>query len=159
MGVLLIILAPGVLWAIMGDSYGQRVEFSTGLVGVVVGGLARLRRPLMVTCIYCIIMVFASSANLALSTVLSKQVVMSNCLEAEKRCSGMDPRGRILRLFAKRPIRRLARNAARGFGLERVSIREREEVFWRVRLYKLAEVEDCILESIRDCIHEVWISP
>ena len=74
-----------------------------GSVGVVVGSLARLVRPLMGTCMGYLVVGVVCSNNLARSSVFLKQVVISSCLEAERSCSDVGPRGRMSILLGKRP--------------------------------------------------------
>ena len=92
------------------------MDILSGSVSRVVGCLARLVCPLMVTCMGCLIAGVVCLANLARSAVLSKQLVMSGCVVVERSCSGVGPGGRISRVIANSPNQWLAKNVDRGFG-------------------------------------------
>ena len=94
---------------------------------MVVGDLSSLVRPLMLTFMGCFIVVVVCSVSLVRSAVIfSKQVVVSNCLEAERSCRGVGLGYSVSRVLANSLNQRLARSLARGFGLEIVSVRERK---------------------------------
>ncbi len=57
------------------------------------GDLARLVRPLMVTCIGCFAWEMWSN-DLARLATLAKLVVMDGCLDAKRSCSRVGPLGR-----------------------------------------------------------------
>ena len=99
---------------------------SIGMVSadVLVCGLARLVRPLMVAYMGCLVVSVVCSANLARYAVFSNQMVMCGCFVNKKSYSGVGPSGRISRLLANSPTHRLAKNGDLGFGLESVSVRE-----------------------------------
>jgi hypothetical protein len=104
-----------------------------GSVDVVVSGLARLVRPLMVTCMGCLIVVVLCSAILTRSVVFSKQVLMSKCLEAERSYSGTGLGGKISRVLANNPTQHLVKYLAWGVWLREFKSK-RKEVFGGVYL-------------------------
>ena len=89
------------------------------------GGLLRLVRPFIVTCMGCLVVSVVCSVSLARSAVFLKQVVMSCCFVDERSGSGVGPSGRVARVLAKSPSHRAAKNVDWGFGLESVNVRER----------------------------------
>ena len=91
---------------------------------VVVDGLVRLVRPLMVMCMGFLIVDVKCLANLARSAVFSKKVGISSCFLDERSCSGVGLGGRMSRVLANSPCHRLAKDVDRGFGLESVSVRK-----------------------------------
>ena len=95
-------------------------------VGVLVTGLLRFVRPLIVTCRGCLVVHVVCSANLARSAFFSKQMVISSCFVAERSCSGVGLGCRVASVLAKSPSHRAATNVGRRFGLESVSVRERK---------------------------------
>jgi hypothetical protein len=54
------------------------------------------------------------------------QSIMSSCLEAERSCSSVGPGDKISILLANSSSQRLARNVARGSGLDSVSVRKKK---------------------------------
>ncbi len=65
------------------------------MIGLLLSGLERLVRPLMLTCMVCFVGGVCIS-DLARLATLAKLVVVSGCLEAMRSCSGVGPLGRLL---------------------------------------------------------------
>ena len=57
------------------------------------------------------------SGDLTCLAILAKHEVISSCLEAVRRCSGVGPMGRLARVFTSTPRHRLAVRVDRGSGL------------------------------------------
>ena len=91
-----------------------------------VGGLARLERPLMVIYICCLFGCCMIGQLCAFSGSLKADGFLSIRLEAKSSCSGVGLGGRISRVFTSSLNQRIARNVAQGYGLESVSVRERQ---------------------------------
>jgi len=76
--------------------------------GVLVDGLLRLVRPLIVTCRGCRVVRVVCSASLVRFAVFSKEVVLSGYFVDERSCSDVGPGGRVARVLAKSPTHRAA---------------------------------------------------
>ena len=72
-------LTIGVWWVRVSVLHGQGLSIGVGSAGVMVDGLLRLVRPLIVTCRGCLVVRVVCSASLVRSAVFSKQVVISGC--------------------------------------------------------------------------------
>jgi hypothetical protein len=133
-GYVCVILATGVLWDSLCVSWRREVICGVELVGLLVCGLARLVRSLMVTCMGFIVGVMCIVLLVPLA-VPSRQVVnISGCLEAKKSCSGVGLGSRIAREFDSTSCQRLVTTVDRGSGLNSVSVRAVRcsgEIDWR----------------------------
>ncbi len=91
------------------------------MVGLLLGGLERLVRPLMLTCLVCFVdgVNFCDLARLA---PLAKHYVIFGCLDAMSGCIGVGPLGKIFIEFASKRCQRLVARVDRGSGLESVSV-------------------------------------
>ncbi len=89
------------------------------------GGLGRLARPLIVTCIDCLLVAVVWSSDIALSNISSKHVGMSNYLEVARSSSGVGLGSSMSSVVANSVSHLLARAVARGSSLESVDVTER----------------------------------
>jgi hypothetical protein len=118
-------LTIGVWWVRLDVLCGHGLPVAVGSTGVMVDGLLRLLRPLIMTCRGCLVVCVVCSASLVRSAVFSKQVVISSCFVDERSCSGEGPSGRVARVFARSPNHHADKHVDEGFGLESVSMRGR----------------------------------
>jgi len=109
-GQVCMMLTTGVRWIRVDDLWGQGLSIGVGSAGVLVDGLLRLVRPLIVTFRGCLIVHVVCSSSLVRFAVCSTQVVMSGCFVVERSCSGMGPGGRVARVLTKSPNHRAAKH-------------------------------------------------